>query len=73
MGCAAAEVTTSEAECNATCIAAAKPGPGGNACNYQVPKSNISFEMCGTCETINDTAMLLTVTEHGGFQTTRTL
>ena len=52
MGCLAADYTASEAACNATCVAAGGKKPGSSQCTYALPKSNITFEMCGDCPTV---------------------
>ena len=49
MGCLAAAAASSEAACNATCMAAGGKTPGSSGCTYAVPHSNVSFQMCGTC------------------------
>ena len=37
---------------NATCVAAGGKNPGSSQCSYALPKSNITFEMCGDCPTV---------------------
>ena len=49
MGCIAADHTTSEAACNATCVAAGGKNPGSSQCSYALPKSNITFEVRAAC------------------------
>ena len=49
MGCLAADYPTSEATCNATCVAAGGKNPGSSQCSYALPKSNITFEVCAAC------------------------
>ena len=52
MGCAAAAVVATEVACNATCVTAGGSKPGSGGCTYKVPKSNLTFEMCGTCRAL---------------------
>ena len=49
--CTAATQLKSEAACNATCTASVAGGAkGSNHCVYPVPKTNLTFNMCGSCQ-----------------------
>ena len=52
-GCAAATALSSEAACNASCVAAAGKNPGSSGCQYTVPgHPSITFQMCGSCQAV---------------------
>lgn len=48
-GCLMGPILGSETACNASCDAAGGKHPGASGCSYQVPHSNLTLEMCGSC------------------------